>query len=126
MEQAPRQPPGNALNLAFMALLCLVINYIIAESVIIVLCFPSLGLESHQGKNFVCLVHGRASWHSAWYTTGAYCRAPCFLRSSLCEIFIHLPILSAYSGPGTVLIAGEAAAKETKTLASWNLSLIHI
>lgn len=46
MEQAPRQPPGNALNLAFMALLCLVINYIIAESVIIALCvFPAWGLN---------------------------------------------------------------------------------
>lgn len=46
MEQAPRQPPGNVLNLAFMVLLCLVINYIIAESVIIVLCVsPAWGLN---------------------------------------------------------------------------------
>lgn len=122
MEQAPRQPPGNALNLAFMALLCLVINYIIAESVIIVLCvFPAWGLNPTKAGTLSVWFIGRASWHSAWYTTGAYCRAPCFLRSSLCEIFIHSPTLSAYSGPGIVLIAAEAAAKETKTLASWNI-----
>lgn len=97
-----------------MTSLCLVINYIIAGAVVIALCVSAVRcLNPPQGRNCVCLVHGQAFWHSTWYTVGAQCRAPCSLRSSLCEIFIYSQILSSYSGPGTVLSAGEAAMSKT-------------
>lgn len=70
MEQVPRQSPGSALN-AFMTLLCLVINYIIAGAVVIALCVSVRGMNRPQGRNCVCLVYGQAFWHSTWYTVGA-------------------------------------------------------
>lgn len=70
-EQAVRQSPGDALTLAFIGLLCLVINDSIAGQLLLSCVSRCLEPESPQGGNCVSLVHDQDSWQGAWYTVGA-------------------------------------------------------
>lgn len=92
-------PPGNALNLAFIALLCVVINYIIARQLLMHDVSPYLGPDFPQGRSPVRLDHGGVSWPTAWHTGGAEFRARGSLTShlDLRPSFPHSSLLSSCS-----------------------------
>lgn len=77
MEQALGQSPGNALTLAFIALLCLVINYSIAGAVVTVLCVSPSGALVSPGQE-LCL---SGSWPRLLAERLVYSR--CSTQSSL-------------------------------------------